>query len=135
MRVRAGLVSLIFKKALVLSNDERAGRTTGDIVNLQSTDATRLQDLCTYGNILWSGIFQITLAFISLYQLLGFSMLVGVGVMILSMPLTAAIARYQTKLQRQQMKNKDQRTRMMSEILNNIRSIKLVSPPVRHVRN
>ena len=53
-------------------------------------------------------------------------MLVGVAVMILSMPLTAAIARYQTKLQRQQMKNKDSRTRIMSEILNNIRSIKLV---------
>ena len=51
MRVRAGLVSQIFKKALLLSNDERAGRTTGDIVNLQSTDATRLQDLCTYGQV------------------------------------------------------------------------------------
>ena len=78
----------------------------------------------------WSGIFQITLAFISLYQLLGWTMLVGVAVMILSMPLTAAIARYQTKLQRQQMKNKDSRTRIMSEILNNIRSIKLVRSPV-----
>lgn len=43
MRVRAGLVSLIYKKSLVLSNDERGGRLTGDIVNLQSTDATRLQ--------------------------------------------------------------------------------------------
>ncbi|SCV73559.1 BQ2448_7485 [Microbotryum intermedium] len=125
MRVRAGLVSLIYKKSLVLSNDERGGRSTGDIVNLMSTDATRLQDFTTYGQIAWSGMFQITLAFISLYQLLGFTMLVGVAVMVLSMPLTAAIARYQTKLQRQQMKNKDKRTSIMSEILNNIRSIKL----------
>ncbi|GAA5978963.1 hypothetical protein JCM5350_004190 [Sporobolomyces pararoseus] len=125
MRVRAGLVGLIYKKALVLSPSERGGRLTGDIVNLQSTDATRLQDLCTYGQIAWSGLFQITLAFISLYNLLGWTMLVGVAVMVASMPLTAAIARYQTKLQRQQMKNKDQRTSIMSEILNNIRSIKL----------
>ncbi|GAA5854514.1 hypothetical protein JCM9279_000825 [Rhodotorula babjevae] len=125
MRVRTGLISLIYKKALVLAPAERGGRLTGDIVNLQSTDATRLQDLCTYGQIAWSGVYQITLAFISLYSLLGFTMLVGVGVMIASMPLTAAIARYQTKLQRQQMKNKDARTSIMSEILNNIRSIKL----------
>ncbi|ORY80748.1 P-loop containing nucleoside triphosphate hydrolase protein, partial [Leucosporidium creatinivorum] len=125
MRVRAGLVNLIYKKSLVLSNDERGGRLTGDIVNLQSTDATRLQDLCTYGQVAWSGIFQITLAFISLYNLLGWTMLVGVAVMIASMPLTAMIARIQTRLQRQQMKNKDQRTSIMSEILNNIRSIKL----------
>lgn len=52
-------------------------------------------------------------------------MFVGVAVMIATMPVTAFIARYQTKLQRQQMKNKDQRTSIMSEILNNIRSIKL----------
>lgn len=31
--------------------------------------------------------------------------------------------RYQTKLQRQQMKNKDQRTSIMSEILSNIRYV------------
>jgi len=83
------------------------------------------QETNSYGQIAWSGLFQITLAFISLYNLLGWTMLVGVAVMIASMPLTAAIARYQTKLQRQQMKNKDQRTSIMSEILNNIRSIKL----------
>ncbi|KAK4053428.1 hypothetical protein OIV83_001593 [Microbotryomycetes sp. JL201] len=125
MRVRAGVISLVYKKSLILSNDERGGRLTGDIVNLQSTDATRLQDLCTYGQIAWSGLFQLTLAFISLYNLLGWTMFVGVAVMIASMPLTALIARIQTKLQRTQMKNKDQRTSIMSEILNNIRSIKL----------
>ncbi|GAA6044266.1 hypothetical protein JCM8097_004322 [Rhodosporidiobolus ruineniae] len=125
MRVRSGLVSLIYKKSLVLSPSERGGRLTGDITNLMSTDATRLDQLCQYGQIAWSGIFQITLAFISLYNLLGWTMLAGVAVMVASMPLTALIARYQTKLQREQMKNKDQRTSIMSEILNNIRSIKL----------
>lgn len=59
MRVRAGLVSVIFKKALVLSNDERT-RATGDIVNLMSVDATRLQDLCTYGLIAISGPLQVS---------------------------------------------------------------------------
>lgn len=57
MRVRAGLVTTIYKKALVLSSDER-GRTTGDIVNLMSVDATRMQDLCTYGLIAISGPYQ-----------------------------------------------------------------------------
>lgn len=58
MRVRAGLVSVIYKKALILSNDER-GRASGDIVNLMSVDATRLQDLCTYGLIAISGPLQV----------------------------------------------------------------------------
>ncbi|KZO97808.1 hypothetical protein CALVIDRAFT_513006 [Calocera viscosa TUFC12733] len=125
MRVRAGLVATIYKKALVLSNDERGARATGDIVNLQSVDVMRLQDLCTYAQILWSGPFQITLAFVSLYNLMGWSMLFGVGIIAVFIPLNTLVARYQKKLQQQQMRNKDSRTRLMSEILANIRSIKL----------
>jgi len=60
MRVRAGLVTSIYAKALVLSNDER-NRASGDIVNLMSVDATRLQDLCTFGLIVISGPLQVGL--------------------------------------------------------------------------
>ncbi|EAU90288.2 metal resistance protein YCF1 [Coprinopsis cinerea okayama7 len=124
MRVRAGLVTVIYEKALVLSNDERS-RSSGDIVNLMSVDATRLQDLCTYGLIALSGPLQITLAFISLYNLLGWSAFVGVAIMILSVPLNTFIARIMKRMQEQQMKNRDKRTRLMSELLANIKSIKL----------
>jgi ATP-binding cassette, subfamily C (CFTR/MRP), member 1 len=37
MRNRASLIGMIYSKALVLSNDERGGKSTGDIVNLMST--------------------------------------------------------------------------------------------------
>ena len=60
MRVRSGLVTIIYKKALILSNDERS-RASGDIVNLMSVDATRLQDWCAYGLIALSGPFQVSL--------------------------------------------------------------------------
>ncbi|KAI0285929.1 metal resistance protein YCF1 [Russula aff. rugulosa BPL654] len=112
MRVRTGLVAAIYQKALVLSNDER-GKASGDIVNLMSVDASRLQDICTYGTMTISAPFQVTLAFISLYNLLGWSAFVGVGIMIFS------------NLQVKQMKCKDKRSRLMSELLANIRSIKL----------
>ncbi|TFY72025.1 hypothetical protein EVG20_g1007 [Dentipellis fragilis] len=124
MRVRAGLVTAIYQKSLVLSSDER-GRASGDILNLMSVDATRMQDLCTYGLMAISGPLQITLAFVSLYNLLGWSAFVGVAIMIISMPLNTTIARYLKKLQEVQMKNRDRRTRLMSELLANIRSIKL----------
>jgi ATP-binding cassette, subfamily C (CFTR/MRP), member 1 len=88
-------------------------------------DATRLQDFCQYGQIAWSGIFQIVLAFVSLYSLVGPSMFAGVGVMLISVPINAVIARISSRMQKEQMKNKDKRTRVMTEILNNIRSLKL----------
>lgn len=136
MRVRAGLVTAIYKKALVLSSDER-GRATGDIVNLMSVDATRIQDLCTYGLIAISGPYQacdspsrscasltrdqIILAFVSLYSLLGWSAFVGVGIMVFSIPLNTFIARILKKMHEQQMKNRDKRTRLMTELLANIK--------------
>ncbi|KAG9086906.1 hypothetical protein FS749_003298, partial [Ceratobasidium sp. UAMH 11750] len=80
MRVRAGLVTAIYNKALVQAADSQGSR--GDIVNLMSVDASRMQDLCTYGLIAFSGPLQITLAFpltadvifpcISLFNLLQF---------------------------------------------------------------
>ena len=103
-----------------------------------SVDATRLQDLCTYGLISISGPFQvyicfltkwslsesfhqITLAFISLYNLLGWSAFVGVAIMVFSIPLNTVIARFLKRVQETQMKNRDQRTRLMTELLANIR--------------
>ncbi|KAK0457645.1 P-loop containing nucleoside triphosphate hydrolase protein [Desarmillaria tabescens] len=124
MRVRSGLVSVIYAKALVLSNDER-GRASGDIVNLMSVDATRLQDFCQFGLISISGPFQITLAFISLYNMLGWPAFVGVAIMMFSVPLNTFIARILKRMQETQMKNRDMRTRLMSELLSNIKSIKL----------
>lgn len=59
MRVRTGLVTAIYQKALILSNDER-GKASGDIVNLMSVDASRLQDLCTYGLMAVSAPLQVT---------------------------------------------------------------------------
>ncbi|CAE6434162.1 unnamed protein product [Rhizoctonia solani] len=123
MRVRAGLVTAIYNKALTQAPDSQGAR--GDVVNLMSVDATRLQDLCTYGLIALSGPLQITLAFVSLYNLLGWPAFVGVAIMIVSLPLNTFIARVLKKMQGVQMKNRDKRTRLMSELLNNIKSIKL----------
>lgn len=121
MRIRAGLVTNVYQKALVLSSQERGERASGDIVNLMSVDTVKLQDFCTYGLILISGPYQIALAFISLYNLLGWPAFVGVAVMIGSLPVTTTIAKILKRLQRQQMKNRDQRTRMMTELLANIK--------------
>ncbi|PWN22966.1 hypothetical protein BCV69DRAFT_296932 [Microstroma glucosiphilum] len=125
MRIRAGLVSAVYKKSLRLAPDERGARTTGEIVNLMSVDVTRLQDICGYGHIIWSSFFQMTLAFVSLYFLLGWSAFAGVGVMIVSIPLNTKLAQYTRRISEANMKVKDRRIKMMSEILVNIKSIKL----------
>ncbi|KAJ5104843.1 hypothetical protein NUU61_002190 [Penicillium alfredii] len=141
MRVKSALTALIYAKSLRLSSEGRAAKTTGDIVNHMAVDQQRLSDLTQFGTQLISAPFQITLCMVSLYQLVGASMFAGVGVMILMIPLNGVIARMMKTLQISQMKNKDSRTRLMTEILNNIKSIKLYAwntafmNKLSHIRN
>lgn len=125
MRVKSALTAMIYAKSLRLSNEGRAAKSTGDIVNYMAVDTQRMQDLTQYGQMLWSAPFQIILCMASLYQLVGWSMLAGLGVMVLMIPVNGIIARVMKTLQKTQMKNKDSRTRLMTEILNNMKSIKL----------
>ncbi|PYH93177.1 P-loop containing nucleoside triphosphate hydrolase protein [Aspergillus ellipticus CBS 707.79] len=141
MRVKSALTAMIYAKSLKLSSEGRAAKTTGDIVNHMAVDQQRLSDLTQFGIQLWSAPFQITLCMLSLYQLVGYSMFAGIGVMILMIPLNGVIARMMKKLQLIQMKNKDSRSRLMTEILNNIKSIKLYAwntafmNKLSHIRN
>lgn len=141
MRIRSALTAMIYVKSLKLSNEGKASKSTGDIVNYMAVDTQRLQDLTQYAQQLWSAPFQIILCMVSLYELVGLPMLAGVGVMVLSIPLNGLIARIMKTLQKKQMKNKDSRTRLMTEILNNMKSIKLYAwgqafmKKLNHVRN
>ncbi|KAE9972593.1 hypothetical protein EG328_004908 [Venturia inaequalis] len=125
MRIKSALTASIYIKSMRLSNEGRAAKSTGDIVNYMAVDVQRLQDLTQYGQQLWSAPFQIVLCMISLYQLVGLSMIAGIGVMVLMIPANGLIARFMKSLQKRQMANKDARTRLMTEILNNMKSIKL----------
>ncbi|PKS10337.1 hypothetical protein jhhlp_002088 [Lomentospora prolificans] len=125
MRIKGGLASAIYRKSLRLSNEGRASKTTGDIVNYMAVDAQRLQDLAQFLHQMWSSPFQIILCMVSLYQLVGWSMLAGIAVMIIMVPLNGWISTVMRNLQKKQMKNKDARSRLITEIINNMKSIKL----------
>ena len=141
MRVKSSLTAMIYSKALKLSNEGRAAKSTGDIVNHMAVDQQRLSDLTQYGQQLWSAPFQILLCMLSLYELVGMSCFAGVAAMLVMIPLNGVIARIMKTLQITQMKNKDARSRLMTEILNNMKSIKLYAwgsafmDHLSHIRN
>ncbi|KAF9435665.1 ATP-binding cassette, sub-C (CFTR MRP), member 9 [Entomortierella beljakovae] len=125
MHIRAGLVTAIYQKSLRLSNSARQTFTVGEIVNHMSIDAQRVQDLVTYLHVVWSGLFQIVIAMYLLYDTMSWSIFAGVTVMILMIPLNARLSVFMKNFQQQQMKNKDIRIKLMNELLNGIRVIKL----------
>ncbi|KAJ7390651.1 Multidrug resistance-associated protein 1 [Desmophyllum pertusum] len=88
MRVRSSVIGLLYEKALVLSNESRAKSTAGEIVNLMSVDAQRLMDVMTYINMIWSAPFQVGVSLYFLHRTMGWSIYVGLGVMVVFTPLT-----------------------------------------------
>ncbi|KAI9470014.1 MAG: multi drug resistance-associated protein MRP [Benjaminiella poitrasii] len=125
MRIRAALVTAIYQKTLILSNASRQQSTVGEIVNRMSVDAQRLMDLCTNFHIGWSGPFQIVIALYLLRMTMGPSIWAGVAILLLAVPINMLIAKTMRRYQKTQMGNKDARVKLMNEILNGIKVIKL----------
>ncbi|GJJ71378.1 ATP-binding cassette, subfamily C (CFTR/MRP), member 1 [Entomortierella parvispora] len=127
IKIRSALVSMIYRKAMVLSPGSRKGSTTGEITNHMSTDAERwLMDL------LWIPLcisvpLHIIVSMVMLYSILGWSIFMAVAVVIIVMPLQAKAATYLDSVGESKMDAQDRRVRLMSEILANIKIIKLYS--------
>ena len=88
-----------YLQAMKLTSASRKESTVGEIVNLMSVDAQKFMDVMTYLNMLWSAPLQIIIAIVMLWDVLGPSVLAGVGVMVLLMPLNILIGNKVKKLQ------------------------------------
>ncbi|KAG6518883.1 hypothetical protein ZIOFF_022364 [Zingiber officinale] len=123
--VRSSLVALIYQKGLMLSSHSRQSVTSGEILTYMSTDASRVGDLSWFILHLLSVPVQIFLSLLILYPRIGVASLVSLMatflVMLLNIPLTKCEQNYTEKL----MKSKDNRIKATTEILKNMRILKL----------
>lgn len=125
LRVRSAMVTAVYRKSLVLSAAARQKKTTGEITNLMSIDAQRLQELTNYINSLWYSVFQITVSCFLLWKQIGVSTFAGVAVIVLMLPATASISKLMRRLQLRLMKVKDERIKICHEVLSGMKVIKL----------
>ncbi|KAK9303947.1 hypothetical protein QLX08_004533 [Tetragonisca angustula] len=125
LRIRTALIAAIYRKALRISNSARKESTVGEIVNLMSVDAQRFMDLTAYINMIWSAPLQIILALYFLWDILGPAVLAGLAVLLILIPINVLITNRLKTLQIRQMKHKDERVKLMNEVLNGIKVLKL----------
>ncbi|CAF1543369.1 unnamed protein product, partial [Didymodactylos carnosus] len=117
LRFRSATTGIVYRKSLKLSSSSKQSSTTGEIVNLMAIDAQRFQDLTSYIHILWSGPMQIIISLVLLYDIMGYSIVPGVFLLLTMIPLNLYIQRIQKKLTTKQMGLKDQRIKTMNEVL------------------
>ncbi|KAK9057213.1 hypothetical protein SSX86_024580 [Deinandra increscens subsp. villosa] len=125
IRARAALVAVIYQKGLTVSNQSKIGQLGGEITNLIAIDAERIGDFGWYIHDPWLVILQVGMALAILYLNLGIASLaalVAIGiVMLINIPLGSLQEKFQNEL----MKSKDNRMVKTSEILRNMKILKL----------
>ncbi|KAM7275028.1 hypothetical protein ACFE04_016894 [Oxalis oulophora] len=125
LRLRAALISHIYKKGLMLSSRSKQSHTSGEIINLMSVDIQRITDFIWYLNMIWMLPIQISLAIYVLHTHLGLGSFAALAATLIVMACNIPITRFQKKYQSKIMDAKDARMKATSEILRNIKTIKL----------
>ncbi|GAB1601926.1 multidrug resistance-associated protein 1-like [Argonauta hians] len=125
VRVQKAVIAAIYEKSLTVKPEEKKGYTAGEIVNLMAVDSTTLGSATPYLWIIWSAPLQIIIALIMLYNTLNSSIFAGVVVLLLTIPLNGVIGKKMTNYRNDQMLVKDQRIKLINEILNGIKVLKL----------
>ncbi|KAL2478064.1 ABC transporter C family member 9 [Forsythia ovata] len=135
LRLRAALISHIYKKGLILSSQSRQSCSSGEIINYMSVDVQRITDFVWYLNTIWMLPVQISLAIFVLHMNLGMGALIALAatliVMAVNIPLTRIQKRFQTKI----MEAKDDRMKTTSEVLRNMKTLKLQAWDSHYLKN
>ncbi|XP_072451110.1 ATP-binding cassette sub-family C member 5-like isoform X3 [Chiloscyllium punctatum] len=122
-RLRGALLTLAFEKILKLRNTKDV--SIGELVNICSNDGQRLFEVASVGSMLTGGPLVAILGITYTTLFLGPTALLGSAVFILIYPLLMFMSRLTSYFRKQCIVITDSRVRLMNEILNYIKFIKM----------
>ncbi|KAN0111601.1 hypothetical protein V8E52_008339 [Russula decolorans] len=111
-------------EAKAKADDPKAGADIGKIVNLMAGDANRVAMTSSAMYFIYGSPFEIIIASIFLYFLLGWSAFAGFFVLALGWPLNSYIAKRSIRIQKGLMATRDKRMGVLNELIGAIKFIK-----------
>ncbi|CAH8511918.1 unnamed protein product [Schistosoma haematobium] len=124
-KVRVSVTGMVYRKILSLKSSSLNCIGTGCLVNYLTSDADRIVNFAPSIHEVWAMPLQLSVAVGLLYHQLGLACLVGIGFLLVLLPLNRILATKIGKFSRRLMMFKDTRIKLMSEILSNTLSVKL----------
>ncbi|KAG0272986.1 hypothetical protein BGZ95_011219 [Linnemannia exigua] len=103
---------------------DNAPASAGKVVNLMSTDTVRVSGVVNFWHIGISSPIGIALGTYLLYDLIGWSSLVGMSILVITIPVNKAVRKRYAKGQRELSSARDERVTLMGELIAGIRMIK-----------
>ncbi|KAJ6387922.1 hypothetical protein OIU77_026478 [Salix suchowensis] len=124
-RLRAVTTTMIYNKSLTISCHSKQGHSSGEIINIMTIDANRIGRFSWYIHDPWLVILQVCLALLILYRNLGLGSVAGFVATVIVMSLNYPFGRLEERFQDKLMESKDKRMKTTTEILRNMRILKL----------
>ncbi|KAK4317272.1 hypothetical protein Pmani_011632 [Petrolisthes manimaculis] len=125
MQLRVSSCALLYRKALRLSKTALGETTVGQMVNLLSNDVNRFDTSCIFLHYLWIGPLQTLIVVVILWWEIGPSCLAGIFLLILFVPFQSWLGKVFSRLRLSTAHLTDERVRIMNEIVNAMRVIKM----------
>lgn len=109
LRIRIALIGLVYRKSVITKLNELGKFSIGEVLNFMSIDCDSVVNAFPSFHSLWSLPFQIVITLYLLYSQIGLSFLVGVGFVIVLIPINKFISDFIGKVQTNLMAHKDER--------------------------
>ncbi|OCF78519.1 ATP-binding cassette transporter [Kwoniella mangroviensis CBS 8886] len=144
VRIKAELTAAIYDKALrrkdasgvvAAKEDEekdteggkaekKSNADSGKVVNLMAGDTNRIGNTVSGGYYIYGAPFEIIVASVFLYNILGWSAFAGVVVLLVATPLNSFVSKRSVKITQELLKARDKRIGVMNELIGAIQFIK-----------
>jgi ABC transporter transmembrane region len=142
-QVRGSLAGMIFEKSLRLpsgalegggslgnpqgepSDSSSSSWSDGRVLNLMQSDTAVIESTAMQLHTIWDGPLQIIMYTSLLFKYLGPSVLWGIGVLLLVIPMNSLTLRILNQMRRSENEAKDARTKRTSEAISNMKLLKL----------
>ncbi|CAG2117274.1 unnamed protein product, partial [Medioppia subpectinata] len=124
-RLQSALTTAMYSKMLALSPGSRRTYTTGDINNMVGVDVTEVCEFTRHMTYLVSAPVSLAVCQYILWQQFGPTSLMTGAVMVTMGPFLSWLLKRMETLQTKQMSLKDKRMEQISEVLNNVKLLKL----------
>lgn len=121
LKVKAALTTAIYKKMI----SREAYGSNANVVSLVSKDVEKLAEACLSLQYLWSGIFETLAVLAVVFSLLGITILPGVGLMLVFLPLQYYLGVVVAFRKKELAKVSSKRISLMEEIMRGIKLIKI----------
>ncbi|GAA5840283.1 hypothetical protein JCM9279_002335 [Rhodotorula babjevae] len=104
--------------------EARGSTSTGKIVSLMAGDVNKIANQLMSLSSIFGAPFELAIAITFLYQILGWTCLVGLGVMALALPINHVLVKRRLRIHRKMLASRDARMEILNELFQAIRFIK-----------